>query len=198
MHPIVWFVIIWAITIIMTCWMLVYVACNMVTEFANHGLLINVNKLPHADSNIVKTLIFIPIINVIMGFIVGLRYNQTLSQLAATSSVFTDPMTEDQKKRWEKNPKAMTAFELIAENEKQATKKTENKPSSEKADRMLNELDSELDDDPNGIKLAALKQLCATKTTEDLKILYEYCEDRDHSVLLNVIKEELDRRENNE
>ena len=52
MHPIVWFVIIWAITIIMTCWMLVYVACNMVTEFANHGLLINVNKLPHADSNI--------------------------------------------------------------------------------------------------------------------------------------------------
>ena len=198
MHPIVWFVIIWAITIIMTCWMLVYVACNMVTEFANHGLLINVNKLPHADSNIVKTLIFIPVINVIMGFIVGLRYNQTLSQLAATSSVLTDPMTEDQKKRWEKNPKAMTAFELIAENEKQATKKTENKLSSEKADKMLDELDSELDDDPNGIKLIALKQLCATKTIEDLKILYEYCEDRDHSVLLNVIKEELDRRENNE
>lgn len=123
MHPFVVFMIIWAVTVILTLWMMYYTASNLIKEFANNGWLLNYKKLesmPKTDlSGKIMKIAFIPVVNLILGFYIGMSYSKNLRSLAATSTMIADPMTEEQKTRWKDSPKVSTAIEMMTEKDKE-------------------------------------------------------------------------------
>lgn len=136
MHPIVIAILVWVATILLSLWMLYYIASSMVVAFANNGLLLNTRKMP-STGNHTLTFLFIPIVNLCMGFYLGITYSQRFESIAASSFLYTDPMTDEQKARWEKEPKFLTAVTMMSENLK--------KEDEEKVEKMEKDIHDKLD-----------------------------------------------------
>ena len=143
MHPFVAFMIIWAVSILITMWMMYYIVCNVIKDFANNGLLLNSKKMSSfgSGSHLLYWL-FIPIANLFFGLYFGMQYSKSIRTLAATSSMIADPMTEEQKKRWEECPKAMTAFSMIAEKDKEE----QNAEYKAKTEKKMEELKNNIEE----------------------------------------------------
>lgn len=116
-NPIFWFMLIWLLSIGISFWMSYYIVGNLIKEFADNGYLIDTNKLPDTGhGKIIICLLFIPIINIIFGFYLGIKYSQNSQTVGAASTIFADPMTEEQKEKYSKDPTVKTALLLMAEN----------------------------------------------------------------------------------
>ena len=116
MSPIVWIMLIWAVTTIMSFWMIMHTVLEMVVEFANNGWLLNSKKIHSvsAGNNATTLLMFVPVVNIGYGFFLKLSYVNNLRSLAATSSVIADPMTKEEQEAWDADPRAITALRMIS------------------------------------------------------------------------------------
>lgn len=124
MHPFIIFMIVWAISILITLWMIYYIATNVITDFARNGLLLNVKKMSSFGTvGNTKYWLFIPVANIFYGFFLGIQYSKNINNLLATNSIFADPMTEEEKKKWEACPKVTTALSMMMEKEREEEQK---------------------------------------------------------------------------
>ena len=118
MNPIVAVVLIWVATIILSYWMELYVALHLIKEFAKNGWLINTKKMPYSNNSAYKSIVFIPIINILFGLFLGITYNKILQQMSMVCDTYADPMTDIEKERFKKKPTFITIATLLSDRDK--------------------------------------------------------------------------------